>query len=453
MITPSRRNSRLLTAALVLAAGYSVIHVVVSGIIQPLRTPAIGQVIEELQPLYRLFTTGVASVDHPRQYGPVFLAVFHPFYQRTIGRPELLAWYAYAIDLIAIAIAFVATRRGIQRWAQLRGVTLPRLMTPALLLLWANFSPMYGVLAVKNVELWELALIAIAGAALLEQRRWLAAWAIAAAALIKMLPLVFFPYLLLRDRRAFVYALAALAALITLSQWRYGYEMGFGYGPMIINAALGGESYGNPGGVWHENVSIRGLAFKAFGLLEEPGSRVANYQLGYYVFVPPQWEPIARVTALAAEALAVIWLVWRLFKDRVMPLSERLYWEWALVAIMMLILAPQISQDYMVLALGAFSYVLAGCMLRADKWLWAEFAIAVLLVANVLPRGLFARLIGVGAMSRIAGAEHLLPAEAYQYFGFPLLGLLILLHVWTRVADGSRGGKVPPGGLRQSTGG
>ena len=442
-----RRDSRLLTAALVVAAAYSLVHLIVSGIIQPLRTPAIGQVIEELQPLYRLFTAGAASVDHPRQYGPVFLAVFHPVYQRTIARPELLAWYAYAVDLIAIAIAFVATRRAMQRWAQLRGVTLPLLMTPALLLLWANFSPMYGVLAVKNVELWELALIAIAGAALLEERRWVAAWAIAAAALIKMLPLVFFPYLLLRDRRAFVYAMVALATLITASQLLYGYEMGFGYGPMIVTAALGGEGYGNPGGVWHENVSIRGLAFKAFGYLEEPGSRIADYQLGYYVFVPPQWTPFARATALIAEAAAVIWLVWRLFKDRVMPAAERLYWEWALIAIMMLILAPQISQDYMVLALGAFSYVLAGCMMRGDRSLWAQYVIAVLLVANVLPRGLFARLIGVGASAAFTGYDHLMLAEAYQYFGFPLLGLLILVRVWNRLAD-----EAAPG-LRQAASG
>ena len=430
-----RRNQRLILAMLLAAGAYSVIHVVVSGIVQPLRTPAIGQVIEELQPLYRLFTTGVASVDHPRQYGPVFLAVFHPIYRVTIARPELLAWYAYAVDLLAIAVAFIATRRAIFRWAELRGVALPALMTPALLLLWANFSPMYGVLAVKNVELWELALMAIAGAALLESRRWVAAWAIAAAALIKMLPLVFFPYLLLRDRRTFAYALAAFAALILASQLLYGYEMGFGYPLMLARAALGGEDFGNPGGVWHENVSIRGLAFKAVGFLEAPGSRVADYQLGYYVVIPATLRPIARAVALFAQATAVVWLLWRLIRHRSMNAVDRLYWEWALVAIMMLLLAPQISQDYMVLALGAFSFVLAGCMLRADRWLWLQFTIAVLLVANVLPRGLFARMMGIGVAQRVAGHEHLTLAEAYQYFGFPLLGLFMLLHVWSRIVD------------------
>ena len=419
------------------AAAYSLVHLVVSGIIQPLRVPAIGQVIEELQPLYRLFTTGVASVDHPRQYGPVFLAVFHPVYRFTLDRPDLIAYYAYALDLVAIAIGFVATRRAIRRWAALREVTLPRFTTAALLFLWLNFSPLYGVLAVKNVELWELALIAVALAALLEQRRWVAAWSIAGAALIKMLPLVFLPYLLLRDRRTFVYTVAAIAAIITLSQLLYGDDMGFGYGPMIVRAALGGEAYGNPGGVWHENVSIRGLAFKAFGYLEEPGGGGA-YQRGYYVVVPQLLRPYAVAIGWVAQAAAGFWLLWRFYRQAGLNAVDRLYWEWALVAIMMLVLAPQISQDYMVLSLGAFSLVMAGCMVRRDTWLWIQFAIAVLLVGNIVPRALFARATGTGVAMRFAGHEHLMPAEAYQYFGFPLLGLLILLRVWTRCIDEPR---------------
>src|SRR5204862_6025644 len=142
----------------------------------------------------------------------------------------------------------------------------------------------------------------------LEERRWIAAWSIAAAALIKMLPLVFFPYLLLRDRRAFVYAVIAFAGIIAVSQVLYGYEMGFGYVPMIVKAALGGEGFGNPGGVWHENVSIRGLAFKAFGFLEEPG-RVADYQVGYYLVVPANLRPFDGAAALVAETAAVAWML------------------------------------------------------------------------------------------------------------------------------------------------
>jgi len=435
---PAGRRARLITAALAAAAAYSAIHVVVSGIIQPLRTPAIGQVIEELQPLYRLFTSGVASIDHPRQYGPVFLALLHPVYRVTMQRPDLLAWYAYAIDVIAIVVAFLATRRAIRRWMTLHGVTPPRMLSPALLLLWMNFSPLYGVLAVKNAELWELAFIAIAGAAMLEGRRWVAAWPIAAAALTKMLPFVFFPYILLRDRRAFLYVMLAFVVIVAAAQALYGTQMGFGYAPMLVKAATGSEDYGF-GRIWHENVSIRGLAFKAFGFLEEPG-RQAAYQTGYFVVVIPGLLPFARGAALMTEAAAAGWLLLQFVHNRSMRAFDRLFWEWALLAIMMLVLAPQISQDYMVLSLGAFSYVLAGCLLRADRWLWTQFALAVLLVGNVLPRGLFARLIGVGIAQGpgVTGFDHLTLAEAYQYFGFPLLGLLILLRVWAKLAAADR---------------
>jgi hypothetical protein len=134
-------------------------------------------------------------------------------------------------------------------------------------------------------------------------------------------------------------------------------------------------------------------------------------------------------------AAALAWLVARLFRNRSMRRADLLYWEWALMAIMMLVLAPQISQDYMVLTLGAFSYVMAGCLLRRDVSLWMQFTIAVLLVGNVLPRTIFGRLLLVDYGMSAAGHEHLQLAEAYQYFGFPLLGLLVLLRVWSRVAD------------------
>ena len=422
--------------AIVVTVAYSAAHVLVSGVISPLRSENVGQVIEELQPLYRLFTTGAATVDHPRQYGPIFLFLFHPVYKLTLARPDILAWYAYALDVIAIAVAFVATRRAIRVWAASRSITLSKWTTPALILLWANFSPLYGVLAIKNVELWELALIAVAGAAVLEERRWLAAWSLAAAALVKMLPLVFLPYLLLRDRRTFAYTVVALGVILGVSHLLYGDQMGRGYLPMIVNAALGGAGYGNEVGlIWHENVSIRGLAFKAFGYLEKPGSAIAHhYQLGYYLVVPGDLRPFATITAWVAQAIATGWLVWQLFTRQWVNDVDRLYWEWALVAIMMLALAPQISQDYMVLALGAFSYVLVACLWRADAWLWVQFGAAVLLVANVVPRGLFARLMLIDRGTRAAGYDHLTLAEAYQFFGFPLLGLLILLHVWSRVS-------------------
>lgn len=433
------RGPLTLLPKILLAGGllYSLLHIAVSGVLYPLSAPNVGQIVEELQPLLRLFTIGVASVDHPRQYGPIFLMVFHPVYQRDLNDPTVLSWYAYAIEIIVIVIGFVATLMAIRHWAAARGHEVTTFTVLCLFILWANFSPLYGVLAIKNVELWELACIAIAGAALLRNRPWIAGAAVAAGALIKMLPLVFLPYLWLRSRRAFFCTLAAMAMILALSQALYGTPMGFGYFGSLVNAAGGGEGFGNPKGlIWHENVSLRGLVTKSFGYLEKPGSqaRPAGYTEGYHVVIPQQWRPLAQALGAAAQGLGALWLVWILWQRRKNPDPARTYWDWALVGIMMLVLAPQISQDYMILTLVAFSFVLAGCLFEGDRYTWVNFVLAVLLVGNVLPRGLFSRLLFIDDLTKWSGYEHLMRPEAYQYYGFPLLGLLLLIRAWQRLA-------------------
>jgi hypothetical protein len=431
-------RSGLRFALIAIAIVYSIAHIITSGILFAVRVPNVGQVIEELQPLYRLFTLGEATVDHPRQYGPVFLALFHPVYRFTVDDPVRLAWYAYALDLLAIVIGFVATWDGIRTWARARGVVPSWSMLLALFLLWANFSPLYGVLVIKNVELWELAALAVAGAALLGGRRGIAGWSVAAAALIKMLPLVFVPYLFVRDRRAFAHTLVALAVLLTLSQAVYGTAMGWGYLPAMINAAIGGDAYGwSLGMTWHENVSLRGVAIKAFGFLTFPDFAIADplNSRGFFVRTWTGLDRTARTVASVVWAIGVIWTAWALFRRRSRPEPGRTYWDWALVGLMMLVLAPQISQDYMVLTLVAFSYVLAACMIYGGPAAWIEFAVAVLLVANILPRGLFSRLVLIDPIMAWSGYTHLTRAEAYQYFCFPLLGLLVLARLWIRLSD------------------
>ena len=47
----------------------------------------------------------------------------------------------------------------------------------------------------------------------------------------------------------------------------------------------------------------------------------------------------------------------------------------------------------MILALVAFSFVLAGCLVEGDRFTWGNFLIAVLLVGNVIPRGVFSQLL------------------------------------------------------------
>lgn len=430
---PSWTRHLLLAAA----SAYTLIHIVASGVIFPLSTPNVGQVVEELQPIMRQVVNGAATVDHPRQYGPIFLALFDPIYRSDMGDHLRLARYGYALDLLAIGVAFWATAQVVGLWLASRGRAMTWQVLLGLALLWGNFGPLYGVLAIKNVELWELAFIMVGCMAALKGKRWVAAWAIAAATLTKMLPLVFVPYLLLRDRRTFAYTLVALAAILGASQLVYGSDMGWRYLPGLVQAAAGGSDFGWKGPLtWHENVSLRGLAMKAFGYLETPDPSVLNaaYARGYFAVVPPPLLPWATWLGAAAQGAGIAWVGWTLLRRRHVAEPGRAFWDWALVGAMLLPLAPQASQDYMTLALGAFSAVLAGCMVYGGRANWIGFAIAVLLVANVLPRGLFSRLLFVDAMTAWSGHQHLARAEAYQYYGFPLLGLLVLVWVWTRLS-------------------
>ena len=421
--------------ALVLA--YTAVHIVASGIIFPLRSPNIGQVVEELQPITRQMATGQATVDHGRQYGPVFLLLLDPVYRRTLDRPELLAWYCYLLDVIAIGIAFFATRSAIRQWLMSRGQEMPRYLTPALAVLWANFGPLYGVLAVKNVELWELACIMVGCAALMKGWRWTAAWAMAAAALTKMLPFVFLPYLLMRDRRVFAYTVVAMLSIVGVSQFVYGDDMGWRYVPNMFKAAAGSAGYGNAVGMtWHENVALPGIVNKAFGYLETPDPQNLNqkYPMGFYVVVPESVKALASALGVLAQFAGMGFVAWALWRRRSLSEPARTYWEWAFVATMMLVLAPQISHDYMVLALGAFSFVLAACLVDRSAANWTMFGVAVLLVGNIVPRGLFAKLLLIDPLMTWTGYHHLTRAEAYQYFGFPLLGLLALVVAWYRLS-------------------
>jgi hypothetical protein len=439
-------RSRIVQALIALAILYSIVHFAASGVVFAVQSPNVGQIIEELQPLYRLYTTGAATVDHPRQYGPVFVMLFHPVYRLDMVDRTMVGWYAYALDLLAILVGFVATFDAIRSWAASKNVRVGATMVIALGVLWANFSPLYGVLAIKNVEIWELALIAVAAAALLRGNWWAAGWAIGAAALIKMLPLVFLPYLLLRHRRAFAHALIAMAVITTISQGLYGTALGWGYLPTLVSAAVGGDGYGNAMGLmWHENISLRGVIMKAFGYLEPPAPLMLHpdYPRGYYVRFLPEWMAMARGVSLLAEAAGAMWVAWMLWRRRPAAEPSRTFWDWALVGIMLLVLAPQISQDYMVLTLVAFSFVLAGCMLYGSRALWIQFAVAVLLVGNVVPRGVFSRLMLIDPIIAATGYQHLTRAEAYQYFGFPLLGLLVLARAWYRVSALDDRGAVP----------
>jgi hypothetical protein len=422
-------------ALLVLSAA----HFYVSGVRGPLSLPKIGQILEEIPPLEQHIRDGApVRSENPRQYGPVFFFVMQPVLAVSGGDREALAHWLYALDLACVAAAFALTwltLRSLMRPGHRRG---PAIAFIALAALWLNFAPMYAILNVKNVEGWELFLMCVALYALVNvkhlwRQRAIAGGAIAAAGLIKLLPFAFFFYFLLRDRRALAMATAALAALLLAGQMTYGSQMGVLYLPRVARSAAG-ASFGIG---WHENNSLKGVIAKSVGRLTtgtmhvddvDPayGADTGAGQAGYTIVLTRGQLAFVRAAGLAGQLGGAMWLAWMFTRSA--GGADRVVWEWSMMAVMMLILSPQTAIEYTTLALTAFSYILVRLI---DDWpsgvAWPRLtgAAATLLVGGLVPRQALNRIVPVDALMRSSGYTHSTPSEAYQFFGFPFLGLLL----------------------------
>ncbi len=425
-------RKRISVAVVACGVLYSAAHFMFSGVRHPLAEPNLGQIEEEAAPLrMHQMQGGPVEVVNGRQYGPTFFFVLDPLLRRY-GRnsPELSRWL-YGIQLAAFSLAFVFTFLSLRLWlgagALGRGAHGPPPLGQLLLLLgflWLNFSPVYYILSVKNVEMWELCLIAAGLYAFLRGWRLIAGLCIAVALLTKMLPSIFLVYFLFRDRRTFLYCCLSVLAILTVSHLFYGPQMGYAYLPFMFKASVGRTH----GLVYHENLSAKGMVIKLF----------SHWKLApnYFTELTPHGLLLANVFGHLVQIGGLLWMV-RVWTKASSPVnarweSSRVLWEWCMTSVMMLILSPVTAFEYMVLALMAFSLPLvalaADCALRADRTLVLCFSLAVLLVANVVPRGVINQLFFiVGWLNRLTGNPQLTLSEGYQYYGFPLLGLVVLM--------------------------
>ena len=221
-----------------LALGYAALHFAASGIRFPLDHPNLGKFEEHATPLREHLATGEpVHSRNPEQYGAVFFFVMQPL---LLGAPDdtALANSLYAIQLACVIGSFLLT------FAVLRSSLFPDderwpLAAMWLAAIWLNFSPLHTMLALKSVETWELLLISVALYAHLRNWRWVTALALASAGLVKVLPFVFFYYLVITDRRTFAYACVALAGLLLAAHVLYGPEMGLAYLPRVVAGAAG----------------------------------------------------------------------------------------------------------------------------------------------------------------------------------------------------------------------
>ena len=415
----SARVRGVVWALTIVALCYSAAHFVQSGLLFPLHQENLGKFEEEMPPLRTHLQTGEpVHVNNAVQYGPVFFFAVHPLLVWTSNSHQFSNGL-YVLQLVCIVVGLLATCATLKPL-----VRAPdwRLMAAWLVVLWMNFAPLYMTLATKSVETWELALLCVALYAYMRDRTWLMAIALASAALVKVLPAIFFFYLLITNRRAFVFACVALVALLLVSHALYGPDMGLLYWPKVARSAAG-ESFGLR---WHENLSLKAAIGKMLGHLEIP---YAAGRSGTSVLLSPSRLKatilLGDVSVLAGLAL----LAWSWLRVTIRT-RDTILSEWSLLAVVMLILSPNTTFEYALLALGAMSYALVRLVsngpARPQVGTWICLGSAMFLLGVLLPRQLLNRLTFVEALSRWSGYTHLTPSEAYQYYCFPLLGLFLL---------------------------
>lgn len=406
-------------ALTIVALCYSAVHFVQSGVLFPLRQENLGKFEEEMPPLRAHLQTGEpVRVNNAVQYGPTFFFVVHPLLVWTRDSHQF-SNALYAVQLACIAVGLLLTCATLK--PLVRAADWP-LTAAWIVVVWMNFAPLYMTIATKSVETWELALLCVALYACMRDRTWLMAIALAAAALVKVLPAIFFFYLLITNRRAFVYACGALLVLLLVSHALYGPDMGLMYWPKVARSAAG-ESFGLR---WHENLSLKAAIGKLLGHLEIPYEAGRS---GTSVLLSPgrlrATILIGDVAVLASLAL----LAWTWLRTPVRT-HETVLSEWSLLTVAMLILSPNTTFEYATLALGAICYALVQVVAlgpaRTQPRTWVCLGGAMFFLGVLLPRQVLNRLTFAESLSRWSGYTHLTPSEAYQYYCFPLLGLFLL---------------------------
>lgn len=415
----TRWTMRIVT---VVALCYTALHAAASGVRQALDHPNLAKFEEQASPLQRHLASGEpVHTVHPAQYGPVFFFIMQPLLRDTPSA-EVLARRLYILQLLCIAGSFILTCASLriagppfspQQWT---------LLVVWLAMVWLNFAPLYTILALKSVETWELFFVTLALYAYL--RRWflVAAAAIAAAGFIKVLPFAFVYYWLITDRKPFLYASGVAVLILLASQMIYGPEMGFEYVPRIVAGSFG-SSYGLD---WHENISLKAALARAFGFLPHPTTDAARTS-GYFVSLEGWRRTAATVLGDIAVLGSIAALTWSWLRQRTRP-PARILSEWSLLAVAVLILSPNTIFEYTTLALGAVSYALTAAV---GTWRRSRTPIALLvaslfLLGGIVPRQVLNRLTLVNRLNAWTGHTHLMPSEAYQYYGFPLVGLVLL---------------------------
>jgi Glycosyltransferase family 87 len=377
---------------------------------------------EELNPLIGSVTAG-QPIEHidARQYGVVVFLVFDPVL-RVLG-PSLpaMATYAACIALAATLAAFVLIARRYAATDPARWLVL--------VLAWSSAVPLLYVVAQHMVDAWQLlflsaSLFLFTGSA---RQRQLAGLPLAAAVLTKLLPALVLVYVAVRAWRVAALGVLAIGALLAVGQVVYGPLMGFGY-PLAM-LSTGSDTVAR----WSthfENNSVRGLLFKIGAGFRLQGDTTA------YV-LDARLAPVLNVLAYAISAALVGYLLFAAWRGREQDSTSRRSIEFSLAVVTMLLVSPHTAQDYLVTALPVLAVWLFLWTQRLPRpWAAGQTVLGLLsavLIGVFVPMNLAARVLPIGWLLSVTGNAHNIlfvdqigsAIGAYEFFGFPAVGLIL----------------------------
>lgn len=262
-------------------------------------------------------------------YGPVLHGVTLPF--------VLTASEAQAMRII-LAIDYGLLAMIFYLWVRLLCGNRPgAVVCLGMACIWLNYLPLLEVVTGREIELLELWLITVGIWALRRQREGLAGTVFGLAAMTKFLPLIFLPYLFVKGfRKAFWMALGTVLVIAGLTQWLLGFEHSDTF------SIFGGEIQGSMLSASYANQALRNVLYKMFSIYRpyQPHPDVVLYL------------PVLRWIGIALHvgvACACGWFLWRWRRSRLLEI------ECALLAIVMVLIAPHAHTYYLVFALPALS--------------------------------------------------------------------------------------------------
>ena len=385
-------------------------------------------IVKRVGPLVNSLQGATATFEKPpveNLYGPVFNLIMHPVV--VLSHFQVPAYKFAMIYTVVISLLVLLTTTF---FYYARGFSFSAKLVICLLIL--NFQPLIYDVQTTMPELWQLALILGGIVAYKKHSFFLCGFCLAAAALIKIYPLLLIFLFLLIHKRVFFWGMVSLVILLGITQSLYGDVMGFGYVTGLLKRLSPGvgDSVLNHGMLVWDGVAFKSMLLKWFtGFRSTPEG----------VLIVPNPEVIVMVNTTAIVVGAIVLAALILFYLRVRRILAPRNLEFcenfllSMGCLYPLLFGPHSAFEYLVLSIPAFLLLLPSLRQRLkSKYLIETLTVYFLLTGIIIPNTLFLKLTHFNEMAIFflpqVATRH--PYEIYRFLGMQNIGLLSLVVAW-----------------------